>query len=61
MAREITVADVDQAEAALLAAKKDKDPQARQEAAERLASVRSAWRSQEQAAGRRAGLVATEG
>lgn len=69
MAREITLAEVDQAEAALLEAKKkartksatDADQATRKKAAEKLVELRSAWRRQEEAAGRRSGLVSTEG
>jgi hypothetical protein len=57
MAREITVAEVDQAEAALAAAKKGKDVEKRQAAMDALAEVRSAFRLQEEQAGRRVGLV----
>lgn len=57
MAREITIAEVDQAEAALAAAKKGKDPERKQQAAESLQELRTAYRLQEEAAGRRTGLV----
>jgi hypothetical protein len=57
MAKKVTVADVDQAEAALAEAKKGKDASRRQQAMEELAQVRSAWRRQEEEAGRRVGLV----
>lgn len=62
MARQITVADVDQAEAALAAVKSRRSVKAseRQAAAEKLAELRSAFRAQEEAAGRRSGLVSTE-
>lgn len=60
MARKITVADVDQAEAALAEAKKGKDRERRQQAMNELAEVRSAFRRQEEEAGRRVGLVATD-
>ena len=53
MAKQITVADVDQAEAALAEAKKGKDRAKRQAAMDRVAEVRSAFRRQEEAAGRR--------
>ena len=59
MAREITASDVEAAEADLVAAKKGKDRGKRQAAAERLAELRSAFRAQEEVAGRRAGMVAT--
>lgn len=65
MAREITLAEVDQAEAALLEAKTaarakgatDDDQATRKQAANDLVAVRSAYRRQEEAAGRRGGLV----
>lgn len=57
MAREITVAEVDQAEAELAAAKKSKDPARKQQAMDALAEVRSAFRLQEEKAGRRTGMV----
>ena len=59
MAKEITVADVDQAEAELVAAKKNKklSDEERADIAQRVVDVRSAFRQQEVAAGRRAGLV----
>lgn len=57
MARQITIGDVDQAEAALAQAKKGKDPAKRQAAMDKLAEVRSAFRTQEEQAGRRVGMV----
>jgi hypothetical protein len=57
MAKKITVADVDQAEAALAEAKKGKDAARRQKAMDELASLRSAFRRQEEEAGRRVGIV----
>lgn len=60
MAKKITLADVDQAEAELREAKKGKDRGRRQEAMNAMAELRSAWRRQEEEAGRRAGLVATD-
>jgi hypothetical protein len=57
MARKVSIADVDQAEADLAAAKKGKDPARKQAAANALAEVRSAYRTQEEEAGRRSGLV----
>ncbi len=69
MAREITLAEVDQAEAANLDAKKKaraksataEDQAARKTAAAALVEVRSAYRRQEEAAGRRTGFVIAEG
>lgn len=60
MAREITVAEVDQAEAELAAAKKGKDRVKRQEAMDRVSELRLAWRAQEEAAGRRVGIAAVQ-
>ena len=60
MAKQITVADVDQAEAAVVEAKKGKDAARRRETQDALAELRSAWRRQEEQAGRRAGLVAVD-
>ena len=57
MAKLITAADVQAAEAALIAAKKGKDPKKRQTAMDECVKVRSAWRLQEEAAGRRSGLI----
>lgn len=57
MPKEITVAELDQAEAELAQAKKSKNVERRAEASQRLADLRSAWRIQEEAAGRRAGFV----
>lgn len=59
MAHEITLAEVDQAEAALSAAKKGKG--SHNDLAREVATLRQAWRQQEEAAGRRTNLVATEG
>jgi hypothetical protein len=61
MARDITLAEVDQAEAANLAAKKKGSRAGRRKAAEELVAIRSAYRRQEEAAGRRTGLVVAEG
>ncbi len=69
MARDITLAEVDQAEAANLEAKTkaraksatDKDHAARKAAAAALIEIRSAYRRQEEAAGRRTGFVIAEG
>jgi hypothetical protein len=63
MARKVTIADVDQAEAELATAKKGKDAARKQAAMDALAEVRSAWRQQEVEAGRRSagpGVVVTE-
>ena len=60
MAKKLTVADVDLAEAELAEAKKGKDAGRRQDAMNRVAEVRSAFRLQEEQAGRRVGLVATD-
>ena len=59
MAKNISIADVDQAEAELVDAKKRKTTTADQlaELEEKVVEVRSAFRRQEQAAGRRAGIV----
>lgn len=65
MATEISVGEVDQAEAALLEAKRkaqrksatNADQRAYQEAAQELSNVRRAWREQEESAGRRTGLA----
>jgi hypothetical protein len=59
MAKNISIADVDQAEAELVAAKKNKKLSADELTAieEKVVEVRSAFRQQEVAAGRRTGLV----
>lgn len=60
MARsQITVADVDQAEAALIEAKKrrSKDREGYKAQARETTELRQAFRRQEEAAGRRGGLV----
>ena len=58
----VTADDVAEGEAALAKVKQGKhDPIALRAAMDRLAEVRSAWREQEQAAGRRTGIVSTEG
>lgn len=53
---DVTAEQVDAADAALRVAKDAGDPVAAQNAAEALASIRSAWRRQEETAGRR-GMV----
>ena len=66
---EISIGQVDQAEAELREAKKaakrsratQAEREAYKDAANRLVEVRSAYRRQEEAAGRRRGLVSTEG
>lgn len=62
MAREISLADVDQAEAALADAKKRRktDLDGYKAQARKTTELRQAWRRQEESAGRRVGLVATE-
>jgi hypothetical protein len=57
MPREITAGDVEAAEAELASAKKGKDSGKRQAAMDRVAELRSAFRLQEEKAGRRVGLV----
>lgn len=53
MAKQITADDVAQAEARLADAKGQKNQAKRQRAAEEVAELRSAFRAQEEAAGRR--------
>jgi hypothetical protein len=63
MASKVTIADVDQAEAELAAAKKGKDAARKQAAMDHVVEVRSAWREQEVKAGRRSAgpsVVVTE-
>lgn len=57
MAREITAADVEAAQAELATAKKSKDRVKRQQAMDKVAELRTAFRVQEEKAGRRVGLV----
>lgn len=67
MARDITLAEVDQAEAELLDTKAKArkrgataaDTQKYKEAAQATADLRRSYREQEEAAGRRSGMVAT--
>lgn len=54
--QEVTLAQIDQAEARLADAK-TKNPDDKQAAMNALAELRSAWRAQEEAAGRRTGIV----
>ncbi|MCA1569759.1 MAG: hypothetical protein LC798_05440 [Chloroflexi bacterium] len=69
MGREITLAELDQATAAHVDAKKRAraksataaDQEQRKTTAEELVAVRSAYRLQEEAAGRRGGLIQKEG
>lgn len=53
MAKKVSDVDVDEAREELLAAKKSKDAARVAEASDRLALLRSAWRAQEEEAGRR--------
>ncbi len=57
----VTLADVDQAEASLRAAKAGTDPAGHKAQAAETASIRRAYREQEAAAGRRQGMVAAGG
>lgn len=54
---EISIADLDQAEAELRDAKESGDQEWKKTASENLASLRQAYRTQEEAAGRRGGIV----
>lgn len=60
MARDLTLADVDQAEAKLSEAKKARtsDLAGYQSQAQETSDIRLAYRRQEEAAGRRSGMVA---
>lgn len=57
MADELTIADVDQAEARLADAKANLTGQEYRDVKREVVAIRSAWRQQEEAAGRRAGRV----